>query len=111
MAQRKIVPYTVPAFKEETMSPAPTPVAAMIRPGPTIRSRLPKVLGASVSAGRPPATSVIGDLPRSCPQRYPRSIRHQPLPEHNGPTTRVRPSAADAGLLEVEVTLDAAHDL
>src|SRR3712207_7665159 len=108
MVHRKIVPYTVPALREEPMSPAPTPVAAMIRPGPTSRSRLPKVLGASVSAGRPPATSAIGPLPLS----FPRYIRHYPRPEHNGPTTQGScPSAADPGLLEVEVALDAAHDL
>src|SRR5829696_5483876 len=111
MAQRKIVPYTVPAFREETMSPAPTPVAAMIRPGPTIRNRLPKVLGASVSAGRPPATSVMGALPRSCPQRYSRYISTNHVPNTMVRPRGFRPSAADAGLLEVEVPLDAAHDL
>src|ERR671917_2534964 len=63
IAQRKIVPYTVPAFREETMSPAPTPVAAMIRPGPTILSRLPKVEGTSVLASRSPVTSAIFTLP------------------------------------------------
>src|SRR3712207_3302211 len=107
MAHRKIVPYTVPALREETMSPAPTPVAAMIRPGPTIRSRLPNVLGASVE--RPPATSAMGPLPALA---FPRYIRHYPRPEHNGPTTQGGcPSAADPGLLEVKVALDAAHDL
>src|SRR3712207_2252517 len=88
MAQRKIVPYTVPAFSEETISPAPTPVAAMIRPGPTIRNRLPKVLGASASAGRPPTTSAMGPLLRARPQGSPRYIRHYPRGEHNGLTTR-----------------------
>src|SRR5215207_2150507 len=109
MAQRKIVPYTVPAFREETMSPAPTPVAAMIRPGPTIRSRLPKVLGTCVSAGCPPATSAMGPLPRS---RLRTSL--DTLDTNHVPKTMVRPrgyrpSAADPRLLEVEV--DAAHDL
>src|SRR5829696_1408812 len=111
MAQRKIVPYTVPAFREETMSPAPTPVAAMIRPGPTIRSRLPKVLGTCVSAGCPPATSAMGPLPRS---RLRTSL--DTLDTNHVPKTMVRPrgyrpSAADPRLLEVEVALDAAHDL
>src|SRR5918998_1837377 len=64
IAQRKIVPYTVPAFREETMSPAPTPVAAMIRPGPTILSRLLKVEGTSVLTSRSPVTSAIFALPK-----------------------------------------------
>src|ERR687896_219960 len=107
-AQIRTIPKSVPATSDETMSPAPTPVTAMTMPGPTYLSRLPKVLGASVSAGRPPATSAIGPLPLS----FPRYIRHYPRPEHNGPTTQGScPSAADPGLLEVEVALDAAHDL
>lgn len=63
IAQRKIVPYTVPAFSEEIMFPAPTPVAAMIRPGPTILSRLPKEEGTSVLTPRSPVTSTIFTLP------------------------------------------------
>jgi len=59
MAQRKIIPYSVPAFREETISPAPTPVAAMIKPGPTNLSQLPKVEGASVLASRSSARSAI----------------------------------------------------
>jgi hypothetical protein len=35
IAQIKTVPKFVPADNEETMSPAPTPVAATTRPGPT----------------------------------------------------------------------------
>src|SRR3712207_8082779 len=53
-----LLPYTT-LFRSETISPAPTPVAAMIRPGPTILSRLPKVEGTSVLTSRSLATSAI----------------------------------------------------
>src|SRR5215213_4731364 len=110
-AQTRTIPKSVPATRDETMSPAPTPVTAMTMPGPTYFSRLPKVLGASVSAWRPPATSAIGPLPRTRPQG---SL--DTLDTNHVAKTMVRPrgcraSAADPGLLEVEVALDAAHDL
>src|SRR5919107_2875084 len=47
IAQTSTVPYSVPAVSEETMSPAPTPVAATTRPGPINLRRLPQVEGAS----------------------------------------------------------------
>src|SRR3712207_1185062 len=84
IAQRKIVPYTVPAFREETMSPAPTPVAAMINPGPTILSRLPKVEGTSVLGSRSLATSAIFTFLHARYRDIPWHIRHWSRSEYNG---------------------------
>src|ERR687898_379291 len=84
MAQRKIIPYSVPAFREETISPAPTPVAAMIKPGPTNLIRLPKVEGASVLASRSSATSAIFTFLHARYRDIPWHIRHKSLSEHNG---------------------------
>jgi len=47
-AQTNTVPYSVPAVREETMSP--TPVAATTSPGPINLRRLPQVEGASCLA-------------------------------------------------------------
>jgi hypothetical protein len=49
-AQTNTVPYSVPAVREETMSPDPTPVAATTSPGPINLRRLPQVEGASCLA-------------------------------------------------------------
>src|ERR687894_567493 len=66
-AQIRMVPNSVPAVSDETMSPAPTPVAATTRPGPTSLSRRPQLDGAS-PASVPPAglsvTSVMGSPSR-----------------------------------------------
>src|ERR687894_1703066 len=61
-AQIRMVPNSVPAVSEETISPAPTPVAATTRPGPMSLSRLPQVDGASPPSAvrsEPPATSAM----------------------------------------------------
>jgi len=63
MAQIRTIPKSVPATREEIMSPAPTPVTAMTMPGPTYLRRVPKVEGASALASRPSATSAIFTLP------------------------------------------------
>ena len=66
IAQIRTVPNSVPAVSEETMSPAPTPVAATTSPGPIRRSLLLQVEGTSLLAAlplpAPPVTSAI-----SCP--------------------------------------------
>src|SRR5918998_2910142 len=53
-AQIRTVPKLVPADSDETMSPAPTPVAATTSPGPTYLSLPPSVDGARSSPARPP---------------------------------------------------------
>ena len=63
IAQIRTVPNSVPAVSEETMSPAPTPVAATTSPGPIRRSLLLQVEGTSLPAAlslpAPPVTSAI----------------------------------------------------
>jgi hypothetical protein len=63
IAQIRTVPNSVPAVSEETMSPAPTPVAATTSPGPIRRSLLLQVEGTSLLATlclpAPPVTSAI----------------------------------------------------
>src|SRR4028119_335747 len=49
-AQIRIVPNSVPAVSEETMSPAPTPAAATPRPGPMSLTRVPHPDGAPPAA-------------------------------------------------------------
>ena len=49
-AQTNTVPYSVPAVREETISPDPTSVAATTSPGPINLRRLPQVEGASCLA-------------------------------------------------------------
>jgi len=63
MAYMRTIPKSVPATREETMSPAPTPVTAMTMPGPTCLSRLPRVEGAAILAARSSVTSVMLALP------------------------------------------------
>ena len=68
-AQIRMVPNSVPAVSEETMSPAPTPVAATTRPGPMSLSRFPQLDGASSAAASPVGLSVTSDM--GSPSRIP----------------------------------------
>ncbi len=68
MAQIRTVPKSVPATREEIISPAPTPVTAMTTPGPTSLRRYPHVPGArSVPPAGLSVTSDIRLLPHSPP--------------------------------------------
>ena len=72
-AQMRTVPKLVPADNDETISPAPTPVAATTSPGPTYLSFPPNVVGARSSAGLS-ATSAMAS-PFESPSRS--HIRHE----------------------------------
>src|ERR671914_244581 len=76
IAQMRAVPKRVPATREVTMSPAPTPVAAITRPGPTIRRRPPKLDGASLATAGS-LTLAISPSPRSPSNR--RQIHKTPF--------------------------------
>src|SRR5215210_4529857 len=73
-AQRRTIPKSVPATREETMSPAPTPVTAMTMPGPAYLNRRPRVDGACVLEAPSSVTSAISPLTHARQQTH--HIRH-----------------------------------
>src|SRR5215208_4200872 len=73
-AHRRTIPKSVPATREETMSPAPTPVTAMTMPGPAYLNRRPRVDGACVLEAPSSVTSAICPLPHA--RQRTRRIRH-----------------------------------
>src|SRR5688500_16915081 len=64
-AHRRTIPKSVPATREETMSPAPTPVTAMTMPGPAYLNRRPRVDGACVLEAPSSVTSAICTFPHT----------------------------------------------
>src|SRR5215213_4485468 len=73
-AHRRTIPKSVPATREETLSPAPTPVTAMTMPGPAYLNRLPRVDGACVLKAPSSVTSAICPLPHARQRTH--RIRH-----------------------------------
>src|ERR687896_1621809 len=70
-AHSRTIPKSVPATREETMSPVPTPVTAMTIPGPAYLNRRPRVDGACVLEAPPSVTSTI------CPLTHARQRIHR----------------------------------
>src|SRR5215213_2426939 len=70
----RTIPKSVPATREETMSPAPTPVTAMTMPGPAYLNRCPRVDGACVLEAPSSVTSAICPLPHARQRTH--RIRH-----------------------------------
>src|SRR4028118_519901 len=78
-AQIRIVPNSMPAVSEETMSPAPTPVAATTRPGPMSFSRFPQLDGASPAVAPPVGLSVTSAMDSPSRKPFP-SVHYTPDP-------------------------------
>jgi hypothetical protein len=103
-AHSRTIPKSVPATREETMSPAPTPVTAMTIPGPAYLNRRPRVDGACVLEAPPSVTSTI------CPLTHARQRIHR-IRHHRCVTSKGETELGRSAPNPVNIRLSADHEL